>query len=119
LKRIHRNEPIPALSPKLEQRAQLEDEMYPFLATLLHYQAERRICIIGKGYFGTVPSEAEEGDLVAIFFGLRVPYVLRPLAVDTYKLIGPCYVHGIMDGEGLRSNDKGLCGVESVDFVLV
>jgi len=117
--RILMNEPIPALSSELEQRAQLEDEMYPFLATMLHHQAERRTCITGKGYFGTVPSEAQEGDLIAIFFGLRIPFVLRTLAGGTYKLIGPCYMHGIMDGEGLRSNDEGSCGVESVDFVLV
>lgn len=117
--RILMNEPVPALSPELEQRAQLEEEMYPFLATMLYHQAERRTCIIGKRYFGTIPSEAEEGDLIAIFFGLRIPFVLRPLAGGTYNLIGPCYVHGIMDGEGLRSNDEGSCGVESVDFVLV
>jgi hypothetical protein len=112
------NEPIPTLSPELEQRAQLEDEMYPFLATMLHYQAERRICITGKGYFGTIPREAEEGDVIAIFFGLRIPFVLRPLAGGRYKLVGPCYVHGIMDGEGLQINNEGLCRVESVDFVL-
>lgn len=69
--------------------------------------------------FGTIPDEAEEGDLIAIFFGLGIPFVLRPLAGDTYKLVGPCYVHGIMDGEGLRSGDEGSCRVETVDFVLV
>jgi hypothetical protein len=93
--------------------------MYSFLATMLHYQAERRTCITGERYFGTIPGEAEEGDLIAIFFGLRIPFVLRPLVGGTYKLIGPCYVHGIMDGEGLRRNGEGSCGVESVDFVLV
>jgi hypothetical protein len=55
-------------------------EMYPFLATMLHHQAERRTCITEKGYFGSIPGEAEEGDLIAIFFGLRIPFVLRPLA---------------------------------------
>lgn len=117
--RILLGKPIPALSPELERRTQLEEEMYPFLTTMLHHQAERRTCIIGKRYFGTIPSEAEEGDLIAIFFGLGIPFVLRPLARGTYKLIGPCYVHGIMDGECLRSNDEGSCRTESVDFVLL
>ncbi|KAH0558512.1 hypothetical protein GP486_004829 [Trichoglossum hirsutum] len=111
--RILTNEPVPAPSPELEQQTQLEEKMYPFITTMLHHQAERRTCLTGKGYLGTVPSEAEEGDLTVIFFGLGVPFVLRPLTGGTYKLIGPCYIHGIMDGEGLRSD------AESVDFVLV
>lgn len=48
--RILAGESIPALSPELEQRAQLEDEMYPFLAAMLHHQAHRLTCIIGKRY---------------------------------------------------------------------
>ena len=49
--RILMNEPIPALSPELEEQAQLEDEIYPFLATMLHHQAERRTCITEKEIF--------------------------------------------------------------------
>jgi hypothetical protein len=115
------NETIPALSPEQEQRAQLEDEMYPFLATMLYHQSERRTCVTLKRFLGTIPSDAKEGDVIAIFFGLRTPFVLRPLAGGTYKLIGPCYVHGIMDGQGLPDNDKGIHGhgLESMSFILV
>lgn len=119
--KILMNEEIPALTPEAEQRAQLEDEMYPFLATMLHYQGERRTCTTEKRYFGTVPGEAEEGDLIVILFGLRIPFVLRRLVEGTYKLIGHCYVYGIMDGEAFTtgSNSNGLQGVGSVDFSLV
>ena len=119
--RILMNEEIPALTPEAEQRAQLEDEMYPFLASMLHYQDERRTCITEKGYFGTVPGEAEEEDLIVIFFGLRIPFVLRSSLEGTYKLIGPCYVYGIMDGEAFttESDGNGVQGMGSVDFTLI
>jgi hypothetical protein len=37
------------------------------------------------------------GDLVAIFLGADVPFVLREHG-DAYRLVGACYIHGVMDG---------------------
>lgn len=39
-----------------------------------------------------------QGDYIAVLAGGRFPFVLRSTG-DHYRLIGPCYVHGIMDGE--------------------
>lgn len=42
--------------------------------------------------------EARPGDIIRILFGGSVPFLLRPLA-QGYKLVGACYVHGVMKGE--------------------
>ena len=36
-----------------------------------------------------------------------MPYPLRPLGNGTYKLIGDCYIHGIMDGESMKMKNIG------------
>jgi len=48
----------------------------------------------------------EEGDIIAIIFRVNVPFVLRPVANGYYKVIGECYVYGIMDGEFMRTNPE-------------
>ncbi|KAG4438458.1 hypothetical protein IFR05_006068 [Cadophora sp. M221] len=65
-----------------------------------------------KGYFAMVPDGTEVGDGLAVFHGGEVPFVLRQLAVDSDKietpkrklceLIGPAYVHGLMDGLAMK-----------------
>jgi hypothetical protein len=49
---------------------------------------------------GLAPITAREGDLVCLVLGGEVPFVLR-CSDDEYELVGECYVHGLMDGEGL------------------
>lgn len=48
---------------------------------------------IGKGLDTVRP-----GDRIAVVFGCRVPVVIRPFR-DKFKLVGPCYLSGAMDGE--------------------
>lgn len=38
------------------------------------------------------------GDQVVVFFGGRMPFVLRPVGTR-WRLVGVCFVHGIMEGE--------------------
>lgn len=63
----------------------------------------RVLCLIGgggTGRIGSLPDDAANGDLVALFMGMRTPFVIRPVAgTDEFQVIGPCYIHGIMDGE--------------------
>lgn len=79
----------------------------------------RRFMFTYDGRMGIVPGEARRNDRICLLWGCNVPVVLRPLTrtivenfyhrksmgkearngVDVYKLIGACYVHGIMDGE--------------------
>jgi hypothetical protein len=56
------------------------------------------LCTTAKGYLAAVPYTAKVGDCIAILAGGCVPFVLRPIG-DHYRLVGPCYVRGIMNGE--------------------
>lgn len=49
---------------------------------------------------GVGPDITRAGDLVVVFFGGRVPFILRQHE-DCYALLGECYMHGIMDGEAI------------------
>jgi hypothetical protein len=42
----------------------------------------------------------QEGDIICVPFGGKVPFSLKPLG-DQYLLVGECYVHGLMDGEAM------------------
>lgn len=64
-------------------------------------------------YIGLVPLAAQEGDLVVVFYGATVPYVVRRVE-NGYILVGDAFVHGFMCGEALERRD-----LESVDIVLV
>ena len=54
---------------------------------------------------GLGSKDVQDGDLICIIFGCSVPVVLRKIVSDEmtgehhYKLVGDCYVHGMMDGE--------------------
>ena len=61
------------------------------------------------GYMGLGDKYTQAGDVVALLYGARTPFVLRPYG-DYFTVVGPCYVHGTMDGEyldGCRSRQQG------------
>lgn len=65
----------------------------------------RRFCATEKGRLGWAPEAAQEGDLICIFHGAKVPYVLRPCEDGNYILLGAGYLHGMMHGEVLKMKD--------------
>ncbi|KAF1839660.1 hypothetical protein BDW02DRAFT_486530, partial [Decorospora gaudefroyi] len=97
-------------------------------ANAYHNQGQDYLAILGdtvrgwrfvatkKGYVGTVPNRTKAGDTIAIMKGGRVPFVLRKSdarATPTFRLVGECYVHDLMNGHGLS-----LPGVEETTFTL-
>jgi hypothetical protein len=58
----------------------------------------RRPMITDSVWMGMVPHEAEVGDVVFLPLGSAVPLVLRRELLG-FKLVGECFVHGIMGGE--------------------
>jgi hypothetical protein len=63
----------------------------------------RSFFLSAKGYVGIGPDDMEEGDVVAILYGARTPFVLRQTQDQSaWSLLGDCYVHGIMGGEALN-----------------
>ncbi|KAK3388498.1 heterokaryon incompatibility protein-domain-containing protein [Sordaria brevicollis] len=68
---------------------------------------KRRLYLTEKGYMGMGPIATEPGDVVVVFPGARVPFVLRPIAEkDTFTYEGDVYCDGIMDGEITRREEK-------------
>ena len=77
----------------------LEQEAKDFSLTLTNIQRGRRIGWTQAHYMGIFPGSTQPGDVVAVLLGSKLPFVLRPSGDDGYLLVGPAYVHGIMDGE--------------------
>jgi hypothetical protein len=78
---------------------------------------DRRVFMTKKeGLVGIGPDAMKEGDIVAILFGERVPYVLRSVQTG-YRFIGECYVPGLMDGEAVSKWKEG--GSKRIVFQLV
>ncbi|KAJ0373557.1 hypothetical protein COL26b_008279 [Colletotrichum chrysophilum] len=64
-------------------------------------------------FMSTLPWNAEIEDYIVLLEGFRTPFVLRKTKtesgagqVEEYKVVGDCYVHGVMDGELLRWADE-------------
>ena len=79
-------------------------ERYPEFAQLLAHAKGRRLARTQRGRLCLVPADVEEGDAVVLVEGGRVPLAIRYDRAEqegshTWKLVGECYVHGVMDGE--------------------
>ncbi|ETI26535.1 hypothetical protein G647_03312 [Cladophialophora carrionii CBS 160.54] len=67
------------------------------------------------GKMGVGPSLSQVGDRIAVFNGAPMPAVLRSADQGTgeqYQLVGPAYVHGLMDGEAyhvLPARETSIC----------
>lgn len=60
----------------------------------------RRFIITKEGYLGIAHNSVQQGDLLCIFMGGRMPVVLRPVG-ETYLFICESYVHGLMLGTAI------------------
>ncbi|KAK4124701.1 HET-domain-containing protein [Parathielavia appendiculata] len=64
----------------------------------------KRPFLTQNGHVGIASGETKAGDMVVIFCGGRIPFILRPLGQpkDKFAFIGEAYCDGIMDGEFAR-----------------
>ncbi|KAG2419779.1 hypothetical protein HFD88_004575 [Aspergillus terreus] len=76
------------------------------------YSQHRKFCATRHGRIGWIPANARENDLICILYGGRIPFVLRPIEGGHYILVGECYIHGLMNGEGMNT------GSASQEFAL-
>ncbi|KAL6705945.1 hypothetical protein ACN47E_006224 [Coniothyrium glycines] len=63
--------------------------------------AGKRIFSTSDGRLGIFHEHVKVGDEIAVVLGLSSPVILRPDQNGKYRLLGLCYLHGIMDGEAL------------------
>lgn len=80
----------------LEETPEYMSEYYVWVEQV---STNRILIETADGRIGWAPKEAEEGNAIFIVSGATVPVVLRPAEHGRYKLVGACYLHGIMDGE--------------------
>lgn len=94
------------------------------------YSIGKRLFITNKGYVGKGDDIVRAGDLVAVLFGARAPYILRPSGAErkyklaessiggiryeawrtepVCKLVGSSYVDGLMKAEAITMAEQGL-----------
>jgi len=77
--------------------------------------ARRKFCATKNGYIGWVPPKTKPNDLVFIILGTDTPFILRRCSAGShedgsqppvYRLVGECYLHGMMDGEMLSPDEE-------------
>jgi hypothetical protein len=68
------------------------------------YGRERRFFTTSMKLMGWAPKRSQVGDHAVVFPGARLPYIIRWKG-DAYELIGPAYVHGLMESLGTQSID--------------
>lgn len=86
----------------------LTDQDYDLALRYENAQARvisKKFCATSKRYLGWLVEAGAVGDVVCIFSGCTVPFLLRPDGDDHYILIGECYIQGIMYGEALAKDD--------------
>lgn len=67
------------------------------------------------GMFGVGARQAEPNDLLVITLALNMPLILRQREnAEKYELLGPAYVHGIMEGEFIENLSKNLNQVREI-----
>lgn len=74
------------------------------------YQRNRRAFLGKLGRVGLVPVGAEVGDLVCVFWGANVPFVLRErerTGGEVFHFVGEAYVYGVMDCEAVGEEREG------------
>ena len=53
------------------------------------------------GRLGLGPHDLANDDAVFILSGVETPFVFRKLETGQYRLVGECYLYGILDGEAV------------------
>jgi hypothetical protein len=114
--------PIPSMLCNLDEQTRSMLDEYKGKGNSKRFDTGAKQSFDGKcfvkldsGLLGVVPDTTRAGDLVVVFFGGRVPFILRQHG-GHYVLLGECYIHGMMDGEAIDSWRKGR--LEEKDFVL-
>ena len=74
----------------------------------------RRFFVSSSGRFGWAVDGTKIGDEVVLFYGCDYPFVMRwDSQKQGWRILGDCYIHGLMNGEGIRE------GFEEQEFVII
>lgn len=87
------------LSPSDVAMLQMPPNATQYWGAITSPYMDRRIARTNDGSLTLVPKTSQTSDVVAVFQGVAVPFILRKGENDTYQVVGTCYVHGLMDGK--------------------
>jgi hypothetical protein len=87
----------------MEHLANRYYESTPLMST---FAFNRHFFTTETGSLGIGSRALRRKDLVCVLLGTGVPFVLRQIGADRFVLVGEAYVHGIMDGEVMRSEEQ-------------
>jgi hypothetical protein len=96
----------PAKLSNSEKTYTEQKDLVDYLARVNFSTQKRRAFVTKRGYLGIGPVHLEPGDSIVILLGAAVPFVLRNVDEEKYKLVGEAYVHGVMDGEYANDQSK-------------
>jgi hypothetical protein len=92
-----------ALNDVWPQTLKDRGQLHEFMAGVGSAGDGRRFSVTKGGLMCLTPPLSKVGDIVAIFHGAPIPFLLRRQSVAgrsgmiLYRLVGECYVHGFMD----------------------
>jgi hypothetical protein len=69
------------------------------------YARQCRLFTSDNGRLGYAPHTSLEGDQIVIFYGVPSPLVIREMEPGFYTMLGPAYIHGVMEGEFIRDEN--------------
>lgn len=76
------------------------ESVYTFAHRMCFTTTERR------GLYVLAQTAVKEGDVLCVLFGGTTPYILRRRG-STWLLVGECFAHGMMYGEGIEMLERG------------
>ena len=82
------------------------DEVSKTIGTILE---DKDMFLTTRGYLGLGHEGFRVGDVVCIFSGGEVPFLLRqakPPRNGVFQFLSECYVHGVMDGEAMNNPES-------------
>lgn len=87
----------------LQEADAVQDQASKYANWAITICSRMRLCGTTKGYVGHVPNGAQISDVICVIAGAAVPFTLRQTP-EGYRVMGQCYLHGIMEGEALQDS---------------
>jgi hypothetical protein len=83
-------------------RGEKEEADFAIMSKLT--RAWRKVILTSRGFLGVAPQSTNVGDELYLLPGAEFPVLLRRYPKDEieYEVIGECYIHGLMNGEGME-----------------
>ena len=78
-----------------------------FFQSVKAWACGRTVIVSQSGLIGLGPWRTLPGDIICRLAGLSVPTILRRRDDEAYTFVGDAYVHGVMDGEAIKTVEAG------------